>query len=674
MAYGRLDVFWPDGMFRTYALVEDTVSVGRSTGNTIPLETTTISRYHFSIRRQDDQVLITDLESANGTYVDGEKLKSNEPYALYGGEEIQVGHLRLIYHHLDEVPTQPMAAVDDTTQRIELELPAFRIDVVGPDQAFSPGAHMPAEMSITNTGTEPTRYRVEVSGMPQEWVRIDRPEVSIDPGETAPVLVNFKPTRRPDSKPGDYHVVIRVSQKDNPESKLEAHLTVRILPYAGFGMALEARRINSGERFRLHLHNQGSAPLPLTISGRDRADALQFHILSPQVTIAPGQRLTVQGEVKPKKATLFGKPRQHPFDLIVRSNDAAHYIIAARGYFMERPMLPSWTPYALAAGGAVLLVLLIGLAVLLLQPRPVPQIAAFQVNSTQVAQGEPLVVSWAATDVNEITLSLNGTPIVTDISVDTPGVNLDTKNLSGNVVLSLNAANGGQLATANQMVYIYKPLGEFTLTAEPSQLVRYVVQNLALTWSVEGAVRTRITGLENFSSTPTDATFGPDGNLTGIIGIPADPLTITLYAQDEVGNTGQQSLEIPVINPECVPAGETTTLYAGPDTRNQVVSTVQSGAFVVVDAQDNSGQWLRVQLPGGLHGWGQVSAFTCAQNFNVADLQKEITVPTLMPTSITPSGVPTAARTLPPPPLRTPTPRPAETPVLPLAVSPTPSG
>jgi hypothetical protein len=177
---------------------------------------------------------------------------------------------------------------------------------------------------------------------------------------------------------------------------------------------------------------------------------------------------------------------------------------------------------------------------------------------------------------------------------------------------------------------------------------------LTVNWSVPGAVTTRITGLETFSSTPTDATYGPDGNLAGIVGIPSEALTLTLYAQDEVGNIAQQVLDIPVINPECVPAGDSATLYAGPDMRHQVVSTVGTGAFVVVDAQDNSGTWLRAQLPGELHGWGRTEDFTCAQNFNVADLYKEANVPTVPPPTTAPSLTPTATRT--PVPTRTPRP------------------
>ena len=365
----------------------------------------------------------------NGTFVDSEKLKSNEPHPLYGGEEIQAGHLRMIYHHLDEMPTQPMASVDDTTQRVELELPAFRIDVIGPDQAFSPGAHMTAELSILNTSQTSQRFRVEVSGMPQDWIRIDRPELNIDPDEAGQVSINFKPLRRPDSKPGNYNVVLSVFPTANPDAKLEANLMIRILPYSGFGVALDSPRLASGERFRLHLHNQGSAVLPLTINGRNPSDKLRINVLTPQVSLAPGQRQTIQGEVKPKSPRLFGKSQQHAFDLVVRSQDPSHFLAAVRGQFTEKPMLPAWAPFLLAAAGLLVIAVVIAAAALLLRPTPTPTIAMFEVNSTQIAQGQSLVVNWAATDVNEYSLLLNGTPVLTDIDKDTPGVNLDTGGL-----------------------------------------------------------------------------------------------------------------------------------------------------------------------------------------------------------------------------------------------------
>jgi hypothetical protein len=630
MAYGRLDVFWPDGNFKSFPLIENTVSVGRSTGNTIALDTNTISRYHFSIRYDGEQVILSDLDSINGTFVDSERVEPNRPRILDGGEEIQAGHLRIIYHHLDEMPTQPMTTVLETTQRLELAAPAFRIDVIPPEGPFPPGAHKSAELSITNTGDKAAGYRIEASGMPAEWIRISRPELDVAPGETELVLVNFKPLRRPESRPGDYTVVLRVIHEET-SALLEANFLIRVLPYSGFGMALEPKQISSGDRFKLHLHNQGSAILPLTLSGSDRGGKLNYIIQPPQVSLGPGQRMTVSGEVRPKNPAWFGKPTNREFDLRVRSNDAARFTVAARGQFIERPMLPGWTPVALLVG--VLMLGACGLlaAGLLFAPRPEPRIDTFSVNSQQVAQGQAIALNWAATDARRLDVQVNGTPVLSDLSPETTSVSLDTRDLIGTVQISLIASNGAQSVTASQSVVIYAPLGNGTFTADPPQLVRYVVQSLSITWSVPGAVRTRITGLERFSTTQIDSTYGADGSIRGLVGIASEALNLTLLAEDQAGNIGQTTLQILVVNPQCRPGGNGITLYAGPDTRQQVVGTIARNTAVVVDAQDSSGQWIRAQLPGGLKGWGPVTQFACDPIFRVNDLYKELLVPTLPP-------------------------------------------
>ena len=100
MAYGRLDVFWPDGQFQTFPLAEPTVSVGRSSGNTISLDSDNISRYHFNLTHKDGQTYITDLGSANGTFLNGGiRLKPGKPHALRSGERFSLSGAR----HLFEV-------------------------------------------------------------------------------------------------------------------------------------------------------------------------------------------------------------------------------------------------------------------------------------------------------------------------------------------------------------------------------------------------------------------------------------------------------------------------------------------------------------------------------------------------------------------------------------------
>ncbi len=636
MAYGRLDVFWPEGQFMTFPLVENSISVGRSTGNTVALETNTISRYHFSLSHDGQKTFITDMDSANGTFVDGERVASNTPRELDGGDEIQIGDLRLIYHQLDEMATQPMKVVEETTQRIEVAALSFRLDVIGPPAPFSPGAHMSAEVNITNTSTVPQRYRVEVTGMPAEWIRVDRAEIPVDPQHSEQILINFRPARRSDSRPGDYKVQVRVYQADKPELKLDAQMVVRVLPFGGFGMALEKAVINRGEHFRLHLHNQGSAPLPLNVVCRAKENDLRFTVPAPQSTLMPGARFILSGAITPQKPILWGKPRSHTFDIKVTSGDAAHFLAVARGKFIEKPVLPAWTPLALAGAAIVGILAVVVLLAVLLQPVRPPQITAFTVNKPQVAQGEDISLSWVVIDASNLSLSVNSKTVIERISTETTGLTLDTSGLSGNVVLELVGENGTQKASAVQTITVYQPLGQITFASTPNQLVRYVVQNLTINWAVPGAIKTRLTGLETFTNTALQSEYGAQGNLTGLAGIPDQSLHLVLYAEDSAGNQQQQVLDIPVINPECLPAGPPVTLYNGPDVRYQVVGTVPAGATVVVDAQDGSGQWLRARLQGGLSGWGIRSEFACAQTFNTADLVKELNVPTLPPPKLTP--------------------------------------
>lgn len=628
MAYGRLDVFWPDGQFKTFLLSDASISIGRSAGNTIPLETDTLSRYHVSITHKDGETQITDLASVNGTFVDGVRLQSHEPRTLYGGEEITIGALRLIYHLLDETPTRPITVPEEATRRIELEEAPFYIDVEEPEIAIPPGAHISARLAITNTGSEATRFRVEVSGVPKDWARIDRPDLEIPAEGSADVIINFKPRRRSDSAPGEYVVQISVHPRGKPELTLRGVVHLRVLPYGGFGMALERSSFKPGDRFRLHVHNQGNAPLPLNLITRDLGDSLRFAIPTTHLTLGPGQRSVLQGQVRPRTTRFFGDAREHSFDVIARSGDAASFTIAARAYVEEKPPLPSWAAYAFGGIALVgLIVILIGLFVLLQPAPPQPAITSFELSASRLAQGEPLVVRWAVADTDSVSLTVNGTPVAVDAQATSAQV--DTSSLHGLISVALVAANGGRETQSNETVQVFRPITVVDFHVDPPQVVLYTAQTITISWEAPGAVSTAITGLEGFTSAPLQASYGASGSVS-VAGIARGALDLMLTAQNE-DTSIQQPLSVALVTPQCTASKGDASLRASPSSADQVVATIPQGTIVVVDAQDALGQWLRVQLAGGAHGWGERTAFTCASNFSVDDLYKELIVPTALP-------------------------------------------
>lgn len=639
MAFGRLEVYFPDGAFKTFLLSESNISVGRSTGNMIALDVDGISRYHLTLSHKDGETRITDLDSANGTFIDSERLTPQQPRTLFGGEEIQFGELRLVYHAFDETPTRPVIVPEDTTRRIEIPEGTFALEVTPPDQAVSPGAHISAQVTVTNKGDETKRYTVEVSGLPLEWVRIDRRELEIAPDKAGDIVLNFKPRRRSESAPGHYTVTVIVRVKDKPADELRAHFTLQVLPFGGFGMALEQRNLKAGDNFRLHVHNQGSDNLPLHIKTREVDEGVQVAIAQPRFTLAPGQRSLIQGKIEPQKARIFGSPRRYAVDLNVRSEDAAGFITAQRLYMVEKPPLPSWAVYVIGGIGLALAALVLLALVLVLRPAPAaPQFAFFRADSANIQQGQPINVSWNASNADEIDLLINGVLVRDNLPSEQNSAQIESGGYTGEVVIQAIASNGTQTAESFTSVMITPSLRVASFTINPPVLVRHVAQTLTLNWRVSGAVSTRINGVEAFSSAPIQTDYGAEGTLS-VAGIPNSPFafTITLTALSETGEATQQSITVDLVDPQCTASTGSVALYGSPDGRGQIVATAPQHTTVVVDGQDSSGQWLRVRLSGGAYGWGRTDALTCASNFNVSDLLRILEVPTAMPDPITPS-------------------------------------
>ncbi|MBK9746881.1 MAG: FHA domain-containing protein [Chloroflexi bacterium] len=649
-AYGRLDVFFPDGLFKTYLLTDPNTTIGRSNTSTIPIDDETLSRYHVNITLKNSVVYIADMESENGTFIDGSRLESNTATELSGGEEIMIGDLRMIFATLDDSPTRPIEVPEETTQRVDLPDAEFYIEIADSYQTVAPGAHISTRVSITNEGEKTERFAIEVTGLPREWLRIDKTEVEIAAGKSAEITLSFKPLRRSDSRPGDYTVQIAVRRKGQPDLVLRGSVNLLVLPYSGFGMALDKSRLKAGDRFRLFLHNQGSAPLPLTISGRDLSNShLLIKLVPNRVELAPGQRVVVQGDARPKSTRLFGDARQHSFDLLARSGDASGFLVSTRAYVDEKPPLPAWSVFAFGGlGVAVIGIFLIGLLILLRPSTATPSITQFDVSAERVAQGDPLTLSWMVLDADSVAITLNGAQVM-QTDTDENNIQIDTTPFTpGPVTFGLIAMNGDQQVQETRTVEIFVPLRLLSFAYSPNPLVRYVNQTITLRWDVPQASSVRIVGLEGFSTTESiDTAFSASDelSLTGII-TTADPLTVTLIAEGAGSTTPlEQTVALDVIDPQCTTAAGGVTLYDGPSTSAQVIGTIPDGGFVTVNAQDPSGAWLRVVLSGGVPGWGQLSAFRCAVTFNTRDLFRELIVPTaVLPATLPPTstGTPTA--------------------------------
>ena len=653
MAYGRLDVFWPDGKFESFTLVDDSVSVGRATGNTVCLDTDSISRYHFSITYDASRILVTDLESANGTFVDGVKLLGNEPRVVRGVEEIQIGQLRLILHPFDDSPTIPLGQLSEETIRVDSIATDFYMTLDTVDLAVWPASSNSAELAIVNTTDEERLFSISVEGLPEKWVRINRPEALVEGKETAYILLNIKPVRRSDTQPGTYPLHIRVTPKDEPQAAVQADLKVHVYGFGGFGIAMDSRKLASDGRITLHLHNQGSEELKINLKGRDDSDRLVFKLPTNALSIDPGKRLKITCGIQGKNRRIFGTIEEQPFVIMAQALNASGFVASVEGKAPLQPILPIW------AGAVIGLGLFVGVALLLLQfagvfaGRPEPILENVTFNANQVAQTDPLQVSWIAENIDSFSIRIDATPIYEDLPADQTEILLDMSGRTGEVVVDVVGLQDNLQVMASSTITVYEPMVIEVFEVIPSQFVRNTVQNLDIQWQVAHADGVQLEGLQAFStSAELQPDYAPVDQLAGIAGTATEAFDIVLYAYDLFGNTIQKTLTIGVIDPQCT-AIEGVQLREGPSELNQVTSTIEAGVSLVVDAQDITSSWIRMSLPGGVFGWVPVSVVQCDEFFDVSTLRTEVNVP---PT-LTPTPVPTDT----PQPTTTPTPEPTAT-------------
>jgi pSer/pThr/pTyr-binding forkhead associated (FHA) protein len=85
---------------RVYEGLTTPVTIGREEGNTIQINDERISRFHAKIQEDHDKVVLTDLESTNGTKVNGEDIQLR---ILRYGDMIAMGRSVLLFGSREQI-------------------------------------------------------------------------------------------------------------------------------------------------------------------------------------------------------------------------------------------------------------------------------------------------------------------------------------------------------------------------------------------------------------------------------------------------------------------------------------------------------------------------------------------------------------------------------------------
>jgi general secretion pathway protein E len=117
-----------DGAVRELPITDKPITVGRHPTNLVVLPDGMASRYHCVIEKSDGGLRVRDLDSSNGTRVNGQVIKT---WRLGDGDVVQVGKSRITIHASNMSPAlrpRPVPAASASVEEDEYDVEVVEID------------------------------------------------------------------------------------------------------------------------------------------------------------------------------------------------------------------------------------------------------------------------------------------------------------------------------------------------------------------------------------------------------------------------------------------------------------------------------------------------------------------------------------------------------------------
>ncbi len=121
----RLTIQGPGLRMEVYLTPGQTYRIGRAHDNPIVVPDPTVSRYHATVQALADRVVLRDLDSKNGTFVNGRRIQGE--VEVFGVEGVRLGRVTFL---LDRVPTSAVVQMDQVATPSAQDLEALCPEIV----------------------------------------------------------------------------------------------------------------------------------------------------------------------------------------------------------------------------------------------------------------------------------------------------------------------------------------------------------------------------------------------------------------------------------------------------------------------------------------------------------------------------------------------------------------
>jgi transcriptional regulator with GAF, ATPase, and Fis domain len=155
---------------REFVVNRDTFTVGSSSRNDLAISDSTVSKRHCEIIVEQSGYLIRDLDSTNGTFVQGVRVSSAH---LAPGSEIQLGKTRIVFCPLQDTNDIPLSRNEAFGKMLGRSVPMRRI-------FYLAETYSPSDVIVMITGETGTGKEILAEEIHNHSPRRDKPFIVID--------------------------------------------------------------------------------------------------------------------------------------------------------------------------------------------------------------------------------------------------------------------------------------------------------------------------------------------------------------------------------------------------------------------------------------------------------------------------------------------------------------
>lgn len=164
--------------------------------------------------------------------------------------------------------------------------------------SVAPGSSVTIPLKLQHNGVEEGSFRLQISGLPADWVFLPQPVVALSPGDEKEITITIQPPHPPAGRAGNYQLSLELTNQEIPTDKTQLTIQLTMAAYAVQG---EIGVLVESTHYTVAPGNSTTVRLVL------RNQSMQEDSFESSIVGIPGEWITTSTPIKTLKADEEGE-------------------------------------------------------------------------------------------------------------------------------------------------------------------------------------------------------------------------------------------------------------------------------------------------------------------------------------------------------------------------------